>query len=95
MIKNTTKETETTKVIGSKPTKEEIEKFIKDKWPAPTGTTLRICWMPKWDNYYRLNYWEVVPNKEERFYQEEKIVSSRLVMIEYVGNDWITREYKD
>ena len=95
MIKATTKENKKTKVSGSEPTKEEIEKFIEDKWETPEGTTLRICWMPKWDYHYRLNYWLVLPGREKCFYKEERIASGMLVRTEYIGHDWITKEYID
>jgi len=94
MIETKTKENELTKVTGTEPTKKEIEKFIKEKYPAPIGTVLRICWMDKWDYYYRLNYWEILPKKDS-FYSEERIVDSKFVMIEHIGHDWVTREYED
>ena len=95
MIKDITKENKQTKVEGSEPTEEEIEKFIKDKWETPEGSTLHICWMEKWDYHYRLNYWSIMPGREECFYKEERIIGSRLVRIEYIGHDWITKEYVD
>ena len=53
----------------------DIKDWVLKHHPGPEGSVLQVC--PLWDNYYRINYWDVVTTK--RSLREKRIVYSKFI----------------